>query len=109
MDNSSKFITSKYAVIFEGKNYEGDTKTYSVKLAIDFVDFLPIWNVCSYEAIPLFYNNDVAENFIHTLKTSTKKYITKFLNTWRVDIDSLRVLELGYNNELDFEKVLLNV
>ena len=67
--NNSTFITNKYAVIFEGKDYKGDTKTYSVKLDMEFSGFTPLWHVDSYKAIPLFYNKHIAENFINTVKT----------------------------------------
>lgn len=107
MDNSKKFLRSQYAVICEGKDYKGDTKTYSIILDIDYEEYMPVWGVDSYKAIPLFFNKVIAKNFIHTLKTSTEAHITNFLNTYEININSLRILKLGYNNEMDFEKVLL--
>ena len=107
MDNS--FITSKYAIIFEGKNYGDKTKTYSVTMSVEFAEYTPIWYVDSYKAYPLFYNKHVAEDFVNKIKTSNKPHITKFIKTWEMNVDSLRVLELGYTNEYNFEEVLLNV
>lgn len=107
MDNS--FITSKYAIIFEGKDYAGSTKTYSVKIGVDFAEYMPIWDVDSEKANPLFYNKPFAEEFVNKIKTSDKPHITNFIKKWGMDIDSLRVLELGFNDECNFEVVLLNV
>lgn len=107
--SNSKFITNKYAVIFEGKNYAGEDITYSFKLDIEFGEFTPVWNADSFKANPLFYNKYIAEDFINTVKTSNKPHITNFLNTWKVNIDSLRILELGYTNECKFEEILLNI
>ena len=108
MDNST-FITNKYAIIFEGKNYAGEDRTYSVKLDIEFGEFTPLWHADSFKAKPLFYNKHIAEDFVNTVKTSNKPHITNFLKTWKVNIDSLRILELGYTNECNFEEVLLNI
>lgn len=109
MDNSKKFLSSKYAVIFEGKDYKDDTKTYSIMLDVDCEEYMPVWGVDSYKAIPLFFHKVIAENFVHTLKTSTKAHITNFLNTYEININSLRILKLGYTNECNFEEVLLNI
>ena len=98
MDNS--FITSKYAIIFEGKDYAGSTQTYSVKIGVDFAEYMPIWDVDSEKANPLFYNK---------IKTSDKPHITNFIEKWGMDVDSLRVLELGFTDECNFEVVFLNV
>ena len=107
MDNS--FITSKYAIIFEGKNYADKTKTYSITMSVELAEYTPIWYVDSYKAYPLFYNKHVAEDFVNKIKTSNKPHITNFIKTWEMNVDSLRVLELGYTNEYNFEEVLLNV
>ena len=107
MDNS--FITSKYAIIFEGKNYANKTKTYSITMSVELAEYTPIWYVDSYKAYPLFYNKYVAEDFVNKIKTSNKPHITNFIKTWEMNVDSLRVLELGYTNECNFEEVLLNV
>ena len=107
MDNS--FITSKYAIIFEGKNYADKTKTYSITMSVELAEYTPIWYVDSYKAYPLFYNKHVAEDFVNKIKTSNKPHITNFIKTWEINVDSLRVLELGYTNECNFEEVLLNV
>ena len=107
MDNS--FITSKYAIIFEGKNYANKTKTYSITMSVELAEYTPIWYVDSYKAYPLFYNKHVAEDFVNTIKTSNKPHITNFIKTWEMNVDSLRVLELGYTNECNFEEVLFNV
>ena len=107
MDNS--FITSKYAIIFEGKNYANKTKTYSITTSVELAEYTPIWYVDSYKAYPLFYNKHVAEDFVNKIKTSNKPHITNFIKTWEMNVDSLRVLELGYTNEYNFEEVLLNV
>ena len=107
MDNS--FITSKYAIIFEGKNYANKTKTYSITTSVELAEYTPIWYVDSYKAYPLFYNKHVAEDFVNKIKTSNKLHITNFIKTWEMNVDSLRVLELGYTNECNFEEVLLNV
>ena len=107
--NNSKFITNKYAVIFEGKNYAGEDITYSVKIDIEFGEFTPLCHADSFKANPLFYNKHIAENFIHTVKTLKKRHITNFLKNWKVNIDSLRILELGYTDECNFEEVLLNI
>lgn len=107
MDNS--FITSKYAIIFEGKNYANKTKTYSITMSVELAEYTPIWYVDSYKAYPLFYNKHVAEDFVNKIKTSNKPHITNFIKTWEMNVDSLRVLELGYTNECNFEEVLLNV
>ena len=107
MDNS--FITSKYAIIFEGKNYADKTKTYSITTSVELAEYTPIWYVDSYKAYPLFYNKHVAEDFVNKIKTSNKPHITNFIKTWEMNVDSLRVLELGYTNEYNFEEVLLNV
>ena len=106
MDNS--FITSKYAIIFEGKNYADKTKTYSITMSVELAEYTPIWYVDSYKAYPLFYNKHVAEDFVNKIKTSNKPHITNFITTWEMNVDSLRVLELGYTNECNFEEVLLN-
>ena len=106
MDNS--FITSKYAIIFEGKNYANKTKTYSITMSVELAEYTPIWYVDSYKAYPLFYNKHVAEDFVNKIKTSNKPHITNFIKTWEMNVDSLRVLELGYTNECNFEEVLLN-
>ena len=106
MDNS--FITSKYAIIFEGKNYADKTKTYSITMSVELAEYTPIWYVDSYKAYPLFYNKHVAEDFVNKIKTSNKPHITNFIKTWEMNVDSLRVLELGYTNECNFEEVLLN-
>ena len=68
MDNS--FITSKYAIIFEGKNYADKTKTYSITMSVELAEYTPIWYVDSYKAYPLFYNKHVAEDFVNKIKTS---------------------------------------
>ena len=107
MDNS--FITSKYAIIFEGKNYANKTKTYSITMSVELAEYTPIRYVDSYKAYPLFYNKHVAEDFVNKIKTSNKPHITNFIKTWEMNVDSLRVLELGYTNECNFEEVLLNV
>ena len=107
MDNS--FITSKYAIIFEGKNYANKTKTYSITMSVELAEYTPIWYVDSYKAYPLFYNKHVAEDFVNKIKTSNKPNITDCIKTWGMNVDSLRVLELGYTNECNFEEVLLNV
>ena len=107
MDNS--FITSKYAIIFEGKNYANKTKTYSITMSVELAEYTPIQYVDSYKAYPLFYNKHVAEDFVNKIKTSNKPHITNFIKTWEMNVDSLRVLELGYTNECNFEEVLLNV
>ena len=107
MDNS--FITSKYAIIFEGKNYANKTKTYSITMSVELAEYTPIWYVDSYKAYPLFYNKHVTEDFVNKIKTSNKPHITDFIKTWGMNVDSLRVLELGYTNECNFEEVLLNV
>ena len=107
MDNS--FITSKYAIIFEGKDYTGKTKTYSITMSVEFAEFTPIWYVDSYKTYPLFHNKHVAEDFVNKIKTSNKPHITNFIKTWGMNVDSLRVLELGYSSECNFEVVLLNV
>ena len=110
MDNSnnSTFITNKYAIIFEGEDSIGNTLTYSVKLYIDFAEFKPVWDVDRVKAYPLFYARHIAESFIDTLKTSKESHIKDFRKTWKMNLDSLRILELGYNDEFDFEKVWLN-
>ena len=107
MDNS--FITSKYAIIFEGKTHANKTKTYSITMSVELAEYTPIWHVDSYKAYPLFYNKHVAEDFVNKIKTSNKPHITNFIKAWGMNVDSLRVLELGYTNECNFEEVLLNV
>ena len=107
MNNS--FITSKYAIIFEGKTSENKTKTYSITMSLEFVEYTPIWYVDSYKAYPLFYHKYIAEDFVNKIKTSNKPHITNFIKDWGMNVDSLRVLELGYTNECNFEEVLLNV
>ena len=107
MDNS--FITSKYAIIFEGKTHTNKTKTYSITMSLEFVEYTPIWYVDSYKAYPLFCNKHIAEDFVNKIKTSNKPHITNFIKDWGMNVDSLRVLELGYTNECNFEEVLLNV
>ena len=107
MDNS--FITSKYAIIFEGKTHANKTKTYSIIMSVEFVEYTPIWYVDSEKANPLFYNKYIAEEFVNKIKTSDKPHITNFIEKWGMDVDSLRVLEIGFNDECNFEVVLLNV
>ena len=106
--NKSEFVAKKYAIIFEGEDYRGNTRTYSVKLDIDFAEFKPVWDVDRVRAYPLFYGRHIAESFIDTLKTSKESHIKDFRKTWKMNLDSLRILELGYNDEFYFEKVWLN-
>ena len=107
--NKSVFVANKYAIIFEGEDSRGNTFAYSVKLDIDYAEFKPVWDVDRVKAYPLFYARHIAESFIDTLKTSKESHIKDFRKTWKMNLDSLRILELGYNDEFDFEKVLLNI
>ena len=108
MENSSKFAFRKYAVLFEGKSYNDGVKTYSMTIDIDFTDFMPMWYADSYKAKPLFYEKNTAKELRKTIKTSKNPHIVNFLNAWKPNMDSFRILELGYNDENDFEEFLLN-